>query len=174
MNINARFDAKYVPEPNSGCWLWVGATTKQGYGSFYVADKQARLAHRVSWFLHRGEMPPPSIKVCHSCDTPACVNPDHLWLGSQRDNAADCIQKGRARRARQVGETNPAAVLRESDVEAILNDRRSYSQIARAYGCSQSSIGMIKTGRNWKHIYLRMKGSEQASYEATRRAEMKL
>lgn len=169
MTLQQRFDAKYIPEPNSGCWLWIGAVHRQGYGQIAVATKDIRLAHRVSWFLHRGEMPPAHIKVCHACDNPACVNPDHLWLGSQRDNTADCINKGRARRSKQRGSSNGRAVLTEAQVRLILRDRRLYREIAHEYEVSESAIGMIKRGHNWPHLF-----NEWQSHEATKRTEARL
>jgi hypothetical protein len=85
----ARFHAKYIPEPNSGCWLWDGWVNGRGYGRFGKG-----LAHRISWELHRGPIPA-GMNICHKCDVPPCVNPDHLFLGTQTDNMRDCARKGR-------------------------------------------------------------------------------
>lgn len=82
------------PEPNSGCWLWPGDTLK-GYGRVsYIGTRQA--AHRVSWLIHRGLIPE-GLFVCHKCDVKLCVNPDHLFLGTQVDNMQDWTKKGKNR-----------------------------------------------------------------------------
>ena len=86
-----RFAARYIPEPNTGCWLWLGWTDADGYGGFKI-DGVTLKAHRVSWMLARGEMP--KLQVLHRCDTPGCVNPDHLFLGDNDTNIADKIRKG--------------------------------------------------------------------------------
>ena len=89
-----RFEKHFMPEPNSGCWLWFGALDGyKKYGCFRVGKKNLR-AHRVSWELYRGSIPK-GMQVLHKCDVPPCVNPDHLWIGTQRDNVNDMIRKGR-------------------------------------------------------------------------------
>ncbi len=75
------------------CWLWTGCIGKWGYGNFRLINKTV-LAHRLSWMLHNGEIPN-EMFVCHSCDNPACVNPDHLWIGTHQDNIDDMMEKGR-------------------------------------------------------------------------------
>lgn len=91
--IEERFWERVSKRP-SGCWLWTGNRVGGGYGALSLAKQPHILAHRYSWELHRGPIPPDT-KVLHTCDTPACVNPDHLWLGSQKDNVRDMITKGR-------------------------------------------------------------------------------
>lgn len=91
--LQERFDDMYCPEPNSGCWLWT-ASVRHRYGSIRTSSTKCSSAHRVSWELHHGPIPE-GICVLHRCDTPTCVNPDHLFLGTQLDNIKDRDQKGR-------------------------------------------------------------------------------
>lgn len=93
MDLMARFTEKYIPVTESGCWLWTGSATPAGYGQIKAGRKLQR-AHRVSWELHRGPIPD-GLMVCHRCDVPSCVNPDHLFLGTAKDNFRDCVDKGR-------------------------------------------------------------------------------
>jgi hypothetical protein len=91
--ITERFEQNHIPEPNSGCWLWLGALNKQGYGS--LKDGRVRvMAHRYSYQLHKGPISEGSC-IRHTCDTPWCVNPDHLLEGTWGDNNRDRARRGR-------------------------------------------------------------------------------
>lgn len=105
---------KYVNKTES-CWLWIGAKLADGYGAFWMskANSSAR-AHRVSWLIHNG-YDAGELRVCHRCDNPLCVNPDHLFLGTQSDNVQDAARKHRM----ASGPRNGHAVLTENDVKAI-------------------------------------------------------
>lgn len=92
-SVQDRFSAKVSPEPMSGCWLWTGSFRRDGYGSLSI-DGVTHAAHRVSWWLSKGEIHD-GLCVLHRCDNRACVNPDHLWLGTKRDNTNDMLRKGR-------------------------------------------------------------------------------
>lgn len=89
----SRFESKYTPVTESGCWLWIGSVSSSGYGGFRYNKKMVS-AHRASWMLHNGEISADML-VCHKCDTPLCVNPDHLFLGTQKDNMQDKLEKSR-------------------------------------------------------------------------------
>ena len=94
--IETRFWANVHPEPNTGCWLWSGASNSLGYGMIHVRGQGERQATHVSLEMHRCAVPP-GMFACHRCDTPPCVNPDHLFVGSAADNNDDMRRKGRAR-----------------------------------------------------------------------------
>jgi hypothetical protein len=89
----SRFENSYIPEPNSGCWIWIAVCSHFGHGEFILKKKYA--AHRFSWILHKGEIPK-GLCVLHACDVPACVNPQHLFLGTRGDNNTDRAKKGRS------------------------------------------------------------------------------
>jgi hypothetical protein len=146
-----RFEEKFVPEPNSGCWLWTAATKELGYGVIGVGSRGhgTDKAHRVSWKLYRGEIPAGMV-VCHKCDTPACVNPDHLFLGTLGDNMRDCVRKGRNFLPDNRGERAKWAKLTLEAVRDIKTRRMSSPKFAALYGCSRSAIARIWEGRNWK------------------------
>lgn len=91
----------YEPEPNTGCWLWVAGQDSHGYGRVHVPSLGLinNRAHRLFWIVHRGKIPD-GLHVLHKCDTPLCVNPDHLFLGTHEDNMVDKARKGRHRNRR--------------------------------------------------------------------------
>ncbi len=91
--LKERFDEKWIPVTETGCWLWTAHVRTKGYGRIIVNCK-VKHAHRVSWELHKGPIPD-GLCVLHKCDVPSCVNPDHLWLGTDKDNTQDMIKKGR-------------------------------------------------------------------------------
>lgn len=90
------FHELYTKEPMSGCWLWTGSFFANGYGRFKEIGVTGQKAHRRSYEIHKGKIPE-GMYVCHSCDNPPCVNPDHLWLGTNSDNMKDMVRKGRGR-----------------------------------------------------------------------------
>lgn len=146
-SLEARFEEKYIPEPNSGCWLWTGAYDRGGYSTLSHLNKPV-IGHRVSYELFKGKIPAGQ-NVCHSCDNRACVNPDHLFLGTQRENVEDMLQKGRQRR----GSTHGMAKLTEADV-AEIRATKGVTQYALAaqYGVTRSAIADLLKGRSWAHL----------------------
>lgn len=143
-----RFEDKYIPEPNSGCWLWTAALFTSGYGVFRVRGKNIR-AHRFAWVAQRGPIPD-GMFVCHRCDIPSCVNPDHLFLGTHDDNVADKMAKGRHRCP--IGAANSSTKLNYEKVTAIRADTRTYAVIAKEFGVCAGTVGEIKRREIWRHL----------------------
>ena len=133
------------------CWVWSSNRDRYGYGRFHgaVNGVLTKFAHRYSYMLHKGTIPE-GMLVCHKCDTPACVNPEHLFLGTDSDNMNDKISKGRHRAA--FGEDAGRAILTEAQVRAILIDPRPHTAIAADYGVKGATIGSIKQRVSWSHI----------------------
>jgi len=142
----ARFERKFIPEPNSGCWLWFGATDSDGYGWFRFAPGLYIKATRASWRLYR-DVPPDDLNLLHHCDNRPCVNPDHLFLGTAADNNADRARKGRSYRG-----PPPIAKLTPDKVLLILLDMRGLKAIAREFDVSVATVCMIKGGKIWRDV----------------------
>lgn len=129
-----------------GCWLWQAAKLPKGYGRIGIGGKYGgyMLAHRASWELHFGKIPE-RMFVCHRCDTTSCVRPDHLFLGTQRDNMLDCHNKGRHGLT-----TMTAERVRE------LRQRRlagtTLAALAVLYGISKSSVAQIARRLVWQYV----------------------
>jgi len=123
----------------TGCLEWVGAIDKRtGYGTY---GGRGLGAHRVAYEEAKGPIPP-GMLVCHTCDNPRCVEPAHLFLGTNYDNTIDCLRKGR----------HFSGKLTEEQVRAIRADTRSQTKIAADYGVSTTSIRRLRSGRTWRHV----------------------
>lgn len=131
-----------------GCWEFAGLRAKNGYGRLLCRGKMC-LAHRVSFEVHKGEIPE-GLNVLHKCDNRPCVNPDHLFLGTAADNNWDKSRKGRAPR----GESHVKSKYTEQQVRAIFADTRPYREIVAEYGISKPQISAIKSGKYWAHLNL--------------------
>lgn len=140
------FEDRYIPEPNSGCFIWLGSVDKDGYG--HCRGLYSRRAHREAYYRAFGD--PSGSMVLHKCDNPSCVNPDHLFLGDAQANADDAREKNRTFRPR--GERNGASRLSEAQIKKIRSDNRAQEVIATEYGITQSNVSLIKSGRNWRHV----------------------
>lgn len=155
----ARFMAKVIEEPNSGCWLWNGGVQSNGYGMFFVGPQRhgpgaVNRAHRVSYAHFVGPIPNEQF-VCHRCDVPSCVNPRHLFIGTNTDNIADMVAKGRHGRGAPYGERHGRSKLRAADVRTILlalENGDSKRAIARAQSVDPRTIQRIADGTGWRHI----------------------
>lgn len=133
-----------------GCWLWIGSRDAGGYGRLHVAGTPM-LASRASYIVHFGTIPAGQ-SVLHKCDTPQCVNPFHLFLGTQADNIRDMHEKGRALKRGMKGTEHHKAKLDEAAVRAIRASPDSDAQIAKAHGLARATIYAIRKRRSWAHI----------------------
>lgn len=145
--IIERFNAFIIPEPNTGCWLWSGGL-RHGYGAFGLNSKNVS-AHRVSYEINIGPIKK-GLFVCHTCDVRSCVNPDHLFLGTHKDNMNDRDKKGR--NAYQKGEVNGNAKLTAAQVIEIRKSTLSKIELSKLYGVHKDHIHEIRRGNKWKHL----------------------
>ena len=148
--LKKRFYNKY--QENGGCWIWTGSLNVWGYGVIRV-NRKNMLAHRISWIIHEGDIPE-DLLICHTCDNPACVNPKHLWLGSNKDNMTDMYLKNRSNQPK--GEKHALCKLNDKKVFKIrsLYKPRIYpaNRIAKEFNVSEVCVYNIIYKRTWKHL----------------------
>ncbi len=152
-SVTSRFNERWMPEPYSGCWLWMGTIHYKGYGVIYVGFKNNRpkweQSHRVSWEIHRGTIPA-GMCVLHRCDTRSCVNPNHLFIGTKTDNNLDRDNKGRHIALR--GENHGMSKLTDAQILSIRSDPRPHKLIAAEHGIFYTSVSKIKRRIAWAHV----------------------
>ncbi len=148
-----RFESKVRVEEN-GCHIWTGGRFSNGYGQLGVGlavgeKRGTAYAHRLSYEHSNGPIPP-GVFVCHRCDERACVNPEHLFLGTQKDNLQDAVAKGRM----QHGVQHYAAKLTDDSVRQIraLHGVSTQAELSEMFGVSQASISQVLNRRTWKHV----------------------
>jgi len=132
------------------CWEWYGSSNAKGYGQLSDGVR-LRKAHHVSWYLHTGTWPGHRKQVCHHCDNTACVRPEHLFIGTPKQNTEDMVRKGRAAGPR--GERSATAVLtweKVREIRAIPQTYGSEKMIMELYGISRSTLGALRRGDTWK------------------------
>jgi hypothetical protein len=137
-------------ESPEGCWLWIGSIHPRGYGRFMLPKQKQVKAHRFSYERHNGPVPDGMV-VCHRCDTPACVNPDHLFTDTQAGNIRDAQAKGRL----SIGERHRCARLTADKAKAIRVLHKfghSQNSLAKALGVTQSSVGNVVHGKTWAYV----------------------
>ncbi len=140
-----------VSGPPSSCWEWPRCKTSRGYGSFSWENEQW-LSHRLAYTLKYGRIPPGSV-VRHKCDNPPCCNPEHLELGSMRDNMLDCVSRGRKNAAKgnslPVSKLTPQAV---SSIRAARSAGASLRELATQHGVTPATIQKVWSRATWKHV----------------------
>ena len=144
---------KLVNKGNShGCWIWKGCKEKYGHGRFKLSTNKCIYAHRYSYELKNGSIPN-GYCICHTCDNPLCVNPNHLWIGTRGQNNTD--RKNKGRNAITVGELNPSVKLTVNKVREIrkrLEMGETQISIAKEFGVRQANISSIKLMKSWNNI----------------------
>lgn len=149
----ARFWSRVEKMPgDEGCWLYTGYRNELGYGRLNAfRDKGLILAHRLSWRLSTGDAPPSDLLVCHHCDNPPCVRPEHLFLGTDQDNSTDCQLKERHSK----GSNQHFARLTEDlvrDIRIAHADGTSIADLARRCGVDPSTVSCAVARKTWKHV----------------------
>ncbi len=149
-----RFWAKVDKSAATGCWLWIGAKDGPGYGIIGAGGRHGKLlkAHRLSWELHNGSINN-GLWVLHKCDTPTCVNPEHLYLGDVFDNNRDRVLRGRS--APTDGENHPRTKLTNAaalEIYKRANSGDSIGTLATEYNVERSVIKGIKIGQSWSSV----------------------
>lgn len=149
MTWNNKIEQRSVPEPNSGCWLWLNSLTSSGYGKIYHEGK-LWLAHRVSYLIHKGRIPKGKV-VMHTCDNKVCVNPNHLKLGTHKENTHDMIDKGRGNLPGELNNNSKLNNIKVSEIRDLLKGGLfSQLEIAELYNVKQSTISLINLEKIWR------------------------
>lgn len=151
VSVDSRFWDKVNKGSVDDCWEYLGRLNHDGYGQF-DHHNTASVAHRFSWELSFGKIPD-GIYVCHKCDNPSCVNPNHLFLGTQKDNMEDMVKKGRG--ADKRGRKNGKSVVNESivrEIRVLYSNGWSYQKIADNFGVSNGCVNHIINGRHWAWV----------------------
>lgn len=148
-SLKERLVAFVEVEPD-GCWRFTGCCLKNGYGCINGGNHDTLFAHRVAWTVFRGPIPN-GLFVCHTCDHRYCVNPEHLFLGTAKDNSQDMASKGRSRNEPHHGEKNGNAKLTFGQVSSIRQRKREHQKtLAAEFGCSVATVNNIIRGKTWR------------------------
>lgn len=140
------FWSNVMPEPNSGCWLWLGTIDANGYGQF-MANGILYSAHRFSLELHKGPIPD-GMSGLHHCDNRACANPDHLYAGTHDNNVHDAVNRAR----HSFGERHGNAKLTAEAVRKIRASELSDAALADIYGVSRTAVRHARDGETWRSV----------------------
>lgn len=148
-------DGPIIPYVGTPCWIWIAGKNDKGYGGFSI-QRRNRIAPRVSWIIHNGPIPE-GMLICHKCDNPPCVNPDHLFIGTRVDNSRDMVQKGRywtgGRPPLKRGATNGNSKITQDIVDQLraLHATGQYTQraLAKIFSICQTQVRNIVNLKQW-------------------------
>jgi len=150
VNLPSYFTERIIPEPMSGCWLWVGSYRSNGYGCGFVDGDRVQ-AHRYVLELGLERKILPGKYALHRCDNRSCVNPAHLYEGTGTENNMDAYRRNRRFPARLRGNTNPAVKITAHEAVCIRKFRNVPSIVwAEVFGITQSAVRKVRSGINWK------------------------
>lgn len=151
MSLREYIEERCIPEPNTGCWLWLRSVGSHGYGNACLPGTRVTTAHRVSYLAFNGEIPD-GMLIQHSCDNRICVNPDHLSLGTDKTNAEDKMRKGRGNHEGRVFPPHPTRKLTPGQVVSVRQSSESVAKIARRVSMDPAAIQRIRDGRHYRDI----------------------
>lgn len=146
------FMTLFIRDGSTGCWEWTGAI-KEGYGIFSVNHKD-KLAHRLMYEKYKGKIPQ-GMNICHTCDNPKCVNPEHLWVGSQAENVADMMKKRRG--LKSFGSNHHFSTITDEiarEIKTKLRDGMTIKQVHMILGASYRVVQHIHAETTWRHIVI--------------------
>ena len=140
-----RIERMSTPVPEIGCWVWLGCVSNAGYG-LAQSKRRAKLmsAHRVAYEAFKGEIPEGKI-IAHACDNKLCVNPDHLWIATHKQNSVDMVEKKRSARGERCGKSK----LNKEQIKFIRESDFSHRKLGAMFNVSHANIGYIKRGATW-------------------------
>lgn len=153
-----RFEKRIEKDAVTGCWNWTASLNNSGYGQFNLTGARPIPAHRASWLIYKGEIPADPCGayktgyVCHTCDNPRCVNPDHLFIGNQQVNMDDKMGKGRHNYGTSEGTAHGMAKLNDDLVREIRSSPESLRELSVRLGIGKSTLHMVRKRITWKHV----------------------
>ena len=151
LNPKERLDKFVTIDLKSQCWIWTGSKNKKNYGCIHFKGK-TRIAHRLAYELYKGQIPK-GLLVCHNCDNPSCINPDHLFLGTNQDNSNDKFSKNREKIL--YGQSNGNSKLTTNEVvniKRMLISGYTPTEISRKFNVSDGAIFSIRDNNTWRHV----------------------
>jgi hypothetical protein len=145
--LSEKIEKSIVRIPESGCWIWMKNINHRGYGMTCLGRGTNLSAHRVSYEEKYGKIPN-GLMALHSCDVRSCVNPDHIFIGTQQDNMTDKVLKNRQAN----GQKHGMSKLKEDEAKEIKYSNERTEVLALRFNCSKVMVRQIRQGRYWKHI----------------------
>ena len=157
MTDSERFWSKYIPEPNSGCWLWMGTLSNNGYGvdcfgSMKDGTRRYSTTNRLACELSHGPAPSKEHQALHKCDVKLCINPSHLYWGTRKDNGRDAKERGKTGGISRPGSANPRARLTESQAIEVLKSKEPAKVFVEKYGITRTQVSYIRNGKSWGYL----------------------